>query len=89
MIDKITIREFISKEIFKEGNIDHLKDSDSLIEAGIIDSLGIQILLEYLEKTYAITIADDQIIPENFETIDAITQFISTTKKGNCSTIKK
>ena len=76
MIDNTTIRKFISKEIIKEGNLDDLKDSDSLIESSIIDSLGIQILIAYLEKTYSIRIADDELIPDNFESIDAIASFV-------------
>jgi acyl carrier protein len=76
MIDKKEIRAFIKTKIMKEENIDDFKDTDSLIETGIIDSLGIQILLAYLESTYSIKISDDELLPENFETIDAIDQFI-------------
>ena len=76
MIDKKEIRAFIQTKIMKEGNIDDFKDTDSLIETGIIDSLGIQVLLAYLEKTYSIKITDEELTPENFENIDAITALI-------------
>ncbi len=77
MIDKNQIRFFIQDEIMKEGSLDNFEDSDSLVETGIIDSLGIQILLAFLEQTYSVHISDDELIPENFETIEAISEFVS------------
>jgi acyl carrier protein len=82
MIDNKQIREFIKTKIIKDNNIIDFKDTDSLIETGIIDSLGIQILLAYLEETYAISINDDDLVPENFETIDAIIHFVKQKMKG-------
>ncbi|MCE5210535.1 MAG: phosphopantetheine-binding protein [Deltaproteobacteria bacterium] len=78
MLDKKEIRLFIQTKIMKEGNIDDFKDTDSLIETGIIDSLGIQILLAYLEKAYSIKIADEELTPENFENIDAISVLVQS-----------
>lgn len=78
MLDKKEIRLFIQTKIMKEGNIDDFKDTDSLIETGIIDSMGIQILLAYLEKTYSIKIADEELTPENFESIDAISVLVQS-----------
>ncbi|HUN55350.1 MAG TPA: phosphopantetheine-binding protein [Smithella sp.] len=81
MIDNEQIRKFIKTKIVKDNTID-FKDTDSLIETGIIDSLGIQVLLAYLEETYAISISDDELVPENFETIDAIKHFVERKMKG-------
>ena len=66
------IRDFIQTEIIRKKNVSVLSNSDSLIETGIIDSLSIQVLIAYLEKKFSIHITDDEIVPENFETIDAI-----------------
>ncbi|OPY17383.1 acyl carrier protein [Syntrophus aciditrophicus] len=82
MVDKLKIREFIQTEIMKKGDLSGVKDSDSLIESGIIDSLGIQILLEYLEKSFSVSISDDELVPENFESIDAIAEFIGKKQAG-------
>jgi acyl carrier protein len=80
MKDKISIKEFIKKELIRGKGISDLEDTDNLLESGVIDSLGIQILVSYLEKDYAIRIADDDLIPENFETVDAIWSLIT---RGN------
>jgi len=72
------IREFIQTEIIRRKNAFVHSNSVSLIETGIIDSLSIQILIAYLEKKFSIRITDDQIVPENFETIEAINKLVQT-----------
>ena len=51
-------------------------EKDSLIDSGLIDSLGIFKLVSLLEKEFAIKISDDELLPENFETTSAIVQFV-------------
>ncbi len=79
MKDKETIEEFIRKELIRGKNLSRVDDTDNLIELGVIDSLGIQLLVSYLEKTFSIAIADVDLIPENFETVDAIWSYVSRT----------
>jgi len=79
--DKTAIKEFIKKDLTRGKGISDLGDTDNLIESGIIDSLGIQLLVSYLEKNFSITIADDELMPDNFETIDAIWALINSKTK--------
>jgi len=76
--DKAAIKEFIKKELTRGKGISDLGDADNLIESGVIDSLGIQLLVSYLEKNFSITIADDDLVPDNFETIEAIWSLINS-----------
>lgn len=70
------IRNFITNEIL-HGSLNHpLEDHDSLIESGIIDSLGIMTLLAYVEQQFSIEISGDDLIPENFASISAITALV-------------
>ena len=69
------IREFIVENIFF-GDSESLKEDISLLEEGIIDSAGILELLMFLEKTYSIKIEDDEVIPENLDTLQNISRFI-------------
>ena len=72
-MDKELIKKIIQSELIKDKSISaNLKVTDNLIETGIIDSLGIQKLLAYLETTFSVQIADDELIPDNFQTIEAI-----------------
>ena len=51
-------------------------DFDSLLESGLIDSLGILEVVEFIESNFKILLSDDEMISENFETIAAISHFI-------------
>ena len=74
---KDLIKEFIRSELVRNKEIaSSLETTDDLIDTGIIDSLGIQKLLAYLESTFSIHIADDELIPDNFQTIEAIYMFL-------------
>jgi acyl carrier protein len=69
------------KENFVMGRSDTVIDpSMSLIESGIMDSTGVLELVEFLESTFSIKIEDEELVPENLETIDNIIAFLS--KKG-------
>lgn len=72
-----TVRNFIETEMVTSSPRTPLSPDDSLIEKGIIDSLGVQILIAYLEREFDLRIADTEIVPENFETIGAVAKFIN------------
>jgi acyl carrier protein len=72
MESKNTIKQFILKEIMASKPEDSLDDEQSLIQSGIIDSLTIMKILYFLEETFKVKVSDDELIPENFETLNAI-----------------
>ena len=47
-----------------------------LLENGILDSLGILDLVTYLESEFGIRVADDDLVPEHFQTLEHITAFV-------------
>lgn len=70
------ITQFI-RENFIAGRIDVNIDPDqSLIESGIMDSTGVLELVEFLESTYSIKVEDDELVPENLETVNNIIKFL-------------
>ena len=72
--------EFIKNQLVREKTMKNIGRGDDLIESGIIDSLGILKLLEFLESKFSINISDEELIPENFESIESIESFISRKK---------
>lgn len=73
-----TIIDFI-KENFIMGRSETTIDvEESLIESGIMDSTGVLELVEFLEATFDIQIEDEELIPENLETIQNIITFLKT-----------
>ncbi len=51
-------------------------DADSFMELHILDSTGFLELVAYLEETYAIAVADEEMIPENLDSLDNLAAFI-------------
>lgn len=77
-----TIREFVI-ENFLFGDDNGLKEGDSFLDNGIIDSTGILELVTFLEKTYEITVEDEELIPENLDSIDNVVQYLQRKRNGN------
>lgn len=79
MEHKNLIRDFILSNLVKEKSIiTKLDDADDLIETDIIDSLGVMKLISFLEDKFSVQITDDEIVPENFESVQAISSFLQT-----------
>jgi acyl carrier protein len=74
---KVLIRQFVMENAQGRG-ITELADSDSLIESGIVDSLGIFRLVSFLEETFGVKVGDDEIVNENFQTINDVERFLAT-----------
>lgn len=74
------IREFVTSN-FYVADADALKDSDSLLDGGIIDSTGVLEVIGFIEDTYEVEVEDEEMVPENLDSIDAIAAFIATKTK--------
>jgi acyl carrier protein len=72
---KNTIREFVVENFLFDDNGD-LGDNTSFLENGIIDSTGILELVAFIEETYGITVKDEELIPENLDSIDNVVQYV-------------
>jgi acyl carrier protein len=68
------LRQFIASELGRD--VSGVEDGESLLEAGVIDSMGVLELVSFIEKQYRIAVAEDEMMPENFDSVDAIAAFI-------------
>lgn len=73
---KQQIIDFITTNFLFDDTRKGLDEKDSLLETGVIDSTGVLELIAFIEETYGIKIEDEEIIPENLDTILDITYFI-------------
>jgi acyl carrier protein len=76
----MTILEQVEKFLLTEVAVDYDKrsfgpDSD-LLEQRILDSLGVLKLVLFLERTFGIQVADEDVVPENFESLNVIAKFV-------------
>lgn len=76
------IREFVVDN-FLFGDGDALHDDTSFLDEGIIDSTGVLELVTYLEETFSITVADEELVPENLDSIINVSKFINNKKLKN------
>jgi len=71
------VRRFVV-ENFLFGEDEGLKDDTSFLEEGVIDSTGILELVSFLEEEFNITIEDEELIPENLDSINYVVSYLQT-----------
>ena len=71
------LREFLAANYFLGEDPGALTGSSSLIEAGLIDSTGVLELVGYLEEQFGIRITNEELLPENLDSIDNIVGFVA------------
>lgn len=70
-----SIRAFVVDN-FLFGEESGLKSNSSFLDEGIVDSTGILELVAFIEREYGIRIADDELVPENLDSIERVASFI-------------
>ena len=78
-VDPQEVRHYII-ETFLFGQDDGLADDSSFLEKGILDSTGVLELVAHLETAYGIKVNDDEFLPDNLDSINAICDFIGRKK---------
>ena len=73
---KAQIKTFVI-ENFLYGDESNLEDDTSFLRDGIIDSTGILELVGFLEETFSITVEDEELIPENLDSLNNVTNYVT------------
>ena len=74
------IEKFIVAEVVADPGVTSLPHDEDLLAADLIDSMGIQQLVTFLEANFGITVADEDLVPENFRSVESIADFVA--RKG-------
>ena len=72
------IRDYISRNFLFSDKGFNYGDDASFLEEGIIDSLGIIELVAFVEKKFSISVADHELLPNNFDSVSKLSSFISS-----------
>ena len=72
---KNKIRTFIIDN-YLFGDDEGLEENTSFLDEGIVDSTGILELIEFISDEFSITVEDEELIPENLDSINNVTAFI-------------
>ncbi len=85
MVIKETISEFIVNNFLKGSELTNLVDDSSFLEEGIIDSVGVMELVAFLETTFNFRVEDEEIIPENLDSVNKLTVYVQSKLANNKS----
>ena len=76
------IREYLSESFLFSDQGFQYEDDASFLELGIIDSFGFMELLHWVEQEFGISVADDELVPDNFDSVNNLSSFILGKKRG-------
>ena len=78
--DLASIKTFIRTELIYDDEKD-FDENTNLIDRGIIDSMSLVRLISFIEENYEIQVQDEDIVPENFSSLNKISSFIAERRK--------
>jgi len=70
------IRRYILENFLFTDDETRLRDDASFLEEGIVDSTGVLELVMFVEETFGIEVADEEILPENFDSVERLTRYV-------------
>ncbi|MBI1722719.1 MAG: acyl carrier protein [Gemmatimonadetes bacterium] len=75
------IRTFIT-QMSMDASGSAIADDTPLLDSGVMDSMGVLELVTFLESEFGVKVQDEEIVPENFETVVRIAAFVESKKRG-------
>jgi len=70
------IRQFLVEDVFYDRDLGSLGPDDSLLAKGLLDSMAILKTVTFCEEQFGITIPDQEVLPDHFESIRAIAKLV-------------
>lgn len=72
---KAAVRTYIEENFLMGGDL-RFADADSFVEHHVVDSTGFLELVTFLEETWGFTVEDDEMLPDNLDSLDAIDAYV-------------
>lgn len=76
MTVRSALRRYVLENHLFTDDDSKLKDSDSFLETGTLDSTGIMELILFIEETWGIKVTDDEMVPDNLDAIDSLVAYV-------------
>ena len=70
------IRQYVADNFLFSDDGYQLSDDVSFLEEGIVDSTGVLELVMFVEDTFGITVQDEEIVPENFDSVSQLAAYV-------------
>jgi acyl carrier protein len=75
---KTLIRRYVLENFLYTDDENLLQDDVSFLENGVVDSTGVLELVLFVEDTFGIPVQDEEIVPENFDSVNRLAQYVET-----------
>ena len=79
---KEIIGKYIVNNFLLEEGLNTINDDDSLLDMGIIDSTGVLELVAFIEETFEIRVEDEELIPDNLDSVNRLVDYIKSKLKS-------
>jgi acyl carrier protein len=73
---KHIVKGYIAENLLMGSEADTLGDDASLLDSGVLDSTGVVELVSFLEKTFGITVLDEEMVPEHLDGLGRIEHYV-------------
>ncbi len=77
MTYKEILIKFIQENLVGKKQSIKVTENDQLIDLGLVDSIGLMKIISFIEEETGIRISDEEVTPDNFETVQSIDQLIN------------
>ena len=82
---KSQVRRHILDDFLFSDDESQLQDTDSFLEEGIVDSTGVLELVMFVEEEFGIQVQDEEIVPENFDSVERLEKYVRQKADGEIS----
>ena len=79
------VREFIAKNLLYSAQGFPYADEASLLQEGIIDSLGVVELVEFVQKQFVVKVDQQEVVPDNFDSVARLCAYVRRKLEGRAS----
>lgn len=75
---KQTVKNYIDENLLMGGRGEEIRDDSSFLDIGVLDSTGVIELVSFIEKTFTIKVLDEEMVPENLDTLTNIERYVNS-----------
>ena len=75
---EVRIRRYVLENFLFSDDESQLHNEASFLEEGVVDSTGVLELVLFVEETFDVTVEDDEILPENFDSVNQLAAYVRT-----------
>ena len=75
------VRQFVIDNFVREAGDGNFSNEDSFLETGLVDSMGILNLVEFVQEKFSISIVDEELVPEHWDSVRRVAEFVQSKQK--------